>query len=103
MAGWTSAKLRERGSCGVRIEAEEGGRGPQPGQRCTAVADRKKRLGLAEVKASVEHLRKQYAFTERRACRLMKIAVSSFRYRSGCSDDGLREQLQQLARERPRF
>lgn len=55
------------------------------------------------MKASVEHLRKQYAFTERRACRLMKIAVSSFRYRSRCSDDGLREQLKQLARERPRF
>lgn len=55
------------------------------------------------MKASVEQLRKQYAFTERRACRLMKIAVSSFRYRSRCSDDGLREQLQQLARERPRF
>lgn len=55
------------------------------------------------MKASVEHLRKHYAFTERRACRLMKLAVSSFRYRSRCSDDGLREQLQQLARERPRF
>lgn len=55
------------------------------------------------MKASVEHLRKSFAFTERRACRLLKIAVSSFRYHSVCSDTALREQLVELARERPRF
>lgn len=51
----------------------------------------------------MEHLRKSYAFTERRACQLMKVPVSSFRYRPGCSDATLREQLVELARERPRF
>jgi putative transposase len=55
------------------------------------------------VKASVERLEKEFAFSERRACRLMKLAVSSFRYRSSCSDIVLREQLVELARERPRF
>lgn len=55
------------------------------------------------MKASVEHLRISFAFTERRACRLMKIAVSSFRYRPRRCDTDLREQLRELARERPRF
>lgn len=60
-------------------------------------------MGLAEVKATVEHLKKQFAFTERRACRLMKIAVSSYRYCSTRSDAALREQLVRLAHERTRF
>lgn len=55
------------------------------------------------MKASVEHIRKSFAFTERRACRLMKMAVSSYRYRPGRTDTGLREQLVELARERLRF
>jgi putative transposase len=55
------------------------------------------------MKASVEHLRKDYAFSERRACRLLEMAVSTFRYHPASKDDGLRERLQALARERPRF
>ena len=55
------------------------------------------------MKASVEHLRSSYAFSERRACRLMGIAVGTFRYQSQTSDEALRGRLVELAREKPRF
>ena len=55
------------------------------------------------MKAAVEHLRETYAFSQRRACRLLELAVSTFRYRSTRHDAGLREHLVELARERPRF
>ena len=55
------------------------------------------------MKASVEHIRKQYAFSERRACGLLLVPVSSYRYRPRQSDDGLRERLVALAREKPRL
>jgi putative transposase len=55
------------------------------------------------MKASVEHLRSTFAFSERKACRLVGVAVSSFRYRGWRCDDGLREDLIELARQRPRF
>ena len=51
----------------------------------------------------MEHLRNGFAFSERRACRLVGIPVSSFRYQSCSSDSGLLEQLVELARERPRY
>ena len=55
------------------------------------------------MKASVEHLRSEYAFSERRACRVLQVPVSTFRYHPVSKDDDLRERLQTLARERPRF
>ena len=55
------------------------------------------------MKASVEHVREKFAFTERRACRLLLVPVSSYRYKTRRSDDGLRERLIALAREKPRF
>ena len=55
------------------------------------------------MKASVEHIRQQFAFTERRACRLLLVPVSSYRYRPRQNDAGLRERLVALAREKPRF
>lgn len=55
------------------------------------------------MKASVEHLRSTFAFSERRACRLMELAVSTFRYRTRADDAALRAQLIHLAGERPRF
>jgi putative transposase len=55
------------------------------------------------MKAAIEHLREGYAFSERRACRLLGLAVSTFRYRPRRDDSVLREQLLELARERPRF
>ena len=55
------------------------------------------------MKASVEHVATKFAFTERRACRLLLVPVSSYRYRPRQHDDGLRERLIALAREKPRF
>ena len=55
------------------------------------------------MKASVEHIRKKFAFTERRACRLLLVPVSSYRYKPSQNDDGLRERLVALAREKPRY
>jgi hypothetical protein len=37
-------------------------------------------MGLAAMKASVEHIRQQFASTERRACLLLLVPVSSYRY-----------------------
>jgi putative transposase len=58
---------------------------------------------LAELKAAVEQVRGEYAFRERRACGLVLLAVSSYRYRSRRSDGGLRARLVELAREKPRW
>jgi putative transposase len=55
------------------------------------------------MKASVEHIRDKFAFTERRACRLLLVPVSSYRYKPRQKDDGLRDRLVALAREKPRF
>jgi putative transposase len=49
-------------------------------------------------------LRATFGPSERRACELMEIAVSSYRYRSQRQgDDALREELVALAGEKPRF
>jgi putative transposase len=48
-------------------------------------------------------VQQDYAFSERRACRLMTMAVTTYRYRSLRSDEPLRTQLVALAREKPRF
>jgi putative transposase len=48
-------------------------------------------------------MRQEYAFSQRRACGLMTMAVSSYRYESRRSDEGLRQRLVELAREKPRF
>ena len=45
----------------------------------------------------------EYAFRVRRACGLMLLAVGTYRYRSRRSDEPLRTQLVELAREKPRF
>jgi putative transposase len=55
------------------------------------------------MKASVEHIRQQFAFTERRACRLLRVPISSYRYKPRQNDAGLCERLVALAREKPRF
>jgi len=55
------------------------------------------------MKASVEHLRSTFAFSQRRACGLIGLAVSTFRYRTIGDDTALRTRLIELARERPRF
>jgi len=48
-------------------------------------------------------MREEYAFSERRACQVMTMAVSSYRYHSRRSDEPLRTRLVELAREKPRF
>ena len=56
------------------------------------------------MKASVGHIRSTYAFSEKRACGLLGLAVSTFRYNVfGDGDAALREQLVELGRQRPRF
>ena len=55
------------------------------------------------MKASVEHLQKTFAFSQRRACGLVGIPVSTMRYCARRNDDALRERLIELAREKPRF
>jgi len=58
---------------------------------------------LAVLKATVEQVREKYAFSERRACRLMMLAVTTYRYRSQRTDEPLRTKLVELARKKPRF
>ena len=72
-------------------------------QRGAAVGDSKKRVELVALKAAVEQVRGDYAFSQRRACGLMTMAVSSYRYQSRRSDEPLRTRLVELAREKPRF
>ena len=48
-------------------------------------------------------MREEYAFSERRACGLMTMAVSSYRYQTRRNDEPLRTRLVELAREKPRF
>jgi putative transposase len=55
------------------------------------------------VKAAVEQMRSEYAFSERRACGVIELAVSSYRYRTRRDDGPLRERLVELAREKPRY
>lgn len=55
------------------------------------------------MKAAVEHVKEDFAFSERRACDVLRLPVSTFRYRSVRCDAVLREKLVALAREKPRF
>ena len=55
------------------------------------------------MKATVEQLRSEYAFSERHACQLIGLAVSTYRYQPCKSDAPLREQLVELAQEKPRY
>ena len=55
------------------------------------------------MKAAVGQVREEYAFSQRQACRLLTVAVSSYGHESRRSDEGLRLRLVELAREKPRF
>jgi putative transposase len=55
------------------------------------------------LKAAIGQMKEEYAFSERRACSLVLMAVSSYRYESQRSDEPLRTKLVELAREKPRF
>ena len=83
--------------------AAEAGGGSESGQGSVAVGDPKKRLELVALKAAIEQVQGEYAFSERRACRLMTLAVTTYRYRSLRTDEPLRTRLVELARSKPRF
>lgn len=52
----------------------------------------------------MDHVQRAYGLSQRRACGLIGMDVSSYRYRSGRADDGpLRERLRALAALRRRF
>jgi len=51
------------------------------------------------LKAAIEQMKQEYAFSERRACWLMMLAVTTYRYRSQRSDEPLRTRLVELERE----
>jgi len=55
------------------------------------------------LRQEVSWLRENFRASQQRTCGLMQIAVSSFRYRSTRSDEELRGQLLDLARQKPRF
>jgi HTH-like domain len=63
----------------------------------------KKLVGLVERTAEVQRLRAEFATRERQACELMSIPRSSCRYRSRRDGSMLRQQLIELAHEKPRF
>jgi hypothetical protein len=56
-------------------------------QGSAAVGDSKKRMELVAMKAAVEPVEQQYAFSQRRACSLLMVAVSSVRYQARSSDE----------------
>ena len=55
------------------------------------------------MKAAIGQMRGEYAFTQRRACGLVRLAVSTYRYRPRRDDTQLRARLLELAREKPRY
>ena len=60
-------------------------------------------MELVALKAAIGQIGQDYAFSERRACGLMTMAVSSYRYPTRRNDEPLRTRLVELAREKPRF
>jgi putative transposase len=55
------------------------------------------------MKAAIEQVRERYAFSERRACAVITLAVSTYRYQARRDDEALRARLVELAREKPRY
>jgi hypothetical protein len=62
------------------------GGGPEPGQGSVA-GNPKKRMELVAMKAAVEQMRAEYAFSQRPACGLLTIPVSNYRYQARSSDE----------------
>ena len=61
---------RQASSARPEHATAEAGSGFEFGQGSTAVGDSKKRMELVAMKAAVEHVQQQYAFSQRRACGL---------------------------------
>ena len=60
-------------------------------------------MELVARREEVRWLREHYPASQQRACGLLQMAVSSFRYQSRRNDEPLRARLVELAREKPRF
>ena len=60
-------------------------------------------MELVDQRSDADWLRLKYTASERRVCGLIGIAVASYQYRTIRSDEPLRAQLVDLAREKPRF
>ncbi len=56
-----------------------------------------------KLREEVRWLGEHYQASQQRLCKLMQIAVSSYRYRSTRSDTALRERLVELVRKKPRW
>ncbi len=55
------------------------------------------------MKAAIGQMEAEYAFSQRRACGLVGMAVGTYRYQPQRTDEPLRERLVEMAREKPRF
>ena len=55
------------------------------------------------MKVAVGHMQQKFSLTERRACRLLLVPVSSFRYQAHGNDDDLKGRLIELSRQKPRY
>jgi len=74
------------------------------GPRDAEGGDRKKRVELVSCRAQVAFVKEEFAVSERRACGLMGMDRSSYRYRARPErDTALKEEVRELARKRPRF
>src|SRR5579871_5347190 len=60
-------------------------------------------MELVALKAAVEQIQQEYAFSQERSCGLLAVAVSSYPSQSRRSDEPLRARLVELARCKPRF
>ena len=60
-------------------------------------------MELVDRRSDASWLREGYAASERRVCGLLGMAASSYRYGTTRSDEPLRTQLVELARDKPRY
>ena len=55
------------------------------------------------MKAAIEHVQQEYAFSQRRACGRLMVELSSLSCQARYGDEDLRARLVELAREKPPF
>lgn len=60
-------------------------------------------MGLVSLRAAATFLIETYGVGQRKACELMGVARSSFRYQSRKDDRELTQELVQLAQAKPRY
>ncbi len=107
-AGWKIAELaREHGVSEATLygwKSKYGGMEVGEAQRLRSLEDENRRLELAGLRADAAFAMKQFAMSERRACRLVELDRSSYRYEPRADHNAeLREELVKLARQRPRY